>query len=93
MTSFLENLKPHNRLLTSIELSRQFNHANYDLILSEIQLQNLIFKTKRWLRFLRGLTDLGMDIKSEVFLKLFNRNKLKNATKTFLEPIFFLIYS
>jgi len=28
MTSFLENLKsqrPHNRLLTSIELSRQFN--------------------------------------------------------------------
>jgi len=25
MTSFLEYLKPHNRLLTSIELSRQFN--------------------------------------------------------------------
>jgi len=25
MTSFLENLKPHNRLLTSIELLRQFN--------------------------------------------------------------------
>jgi len=24
MTSFLENLQPHNRLLTSIELSRQF---------------------------------------------------------------------
>jgi len=25
MTSFLENLKPHNRLLTSVELLRQFN--------------------------------------------------------------------
>jgi len=25
MTSFLENLKPHNRMLTSKELSRQFN--------------------------------------------------------------------
>jgi len=25
MTSFLENLKPYNRLLTSIELLRQFN--------------------------------------------------------------------
>jgi len=25
MTLFLENLKPHNRLLTSIELLRQFN--------------------------------------------------------------------
>jgi len=25
MTSFLEKLKPHNRLLTSIKLSRQFN--------------------------------------------------------------------
>jgi len=25
MTSFLENLKPHNQLLTSIELTRQFN--------------------------------------------------------------------
>jgi len=25
MTSFLENLKPHNQLLTSIELSWQFN--------------------------------------------------------------------
>jgi len=25
MTSFLENLKRHNQLLTSIELSRQFN--------------------------------------------------------------------
>jgi len=25
MTSFFENLKPHNQLLTSIEQSRQFN--------------------------------------------------------------------
>jgi len=25
MTLFLENLKPHNQLLTSIELLRQFN--------------------------------------------------------------------
>jgi len=25
MTSFLKNLKPHNQLLTSIELSKQFN--------------------------------------------------------------------
>jgi len=25
MTSFLENLKPHNRLLTSIKVLRQFN--------------------------------------------------------------------
>jgi len=40
MTVFLENLKPHNQLLTSIELIR----ANYDLILSEIQLKDLILK-------------------------------------------------
>jgi len=28
---------------------------NYDLILSEIQLQHLIFKSEHWLRFQRGL--------------------------------------
>jgi len=44
MMSFLENLKLHNRLLTSIELLRQFNTHNYDQILSEIQLQTLILK-------------------------------------------------
>jgi len=30
-------------------------HAKYELILSEIRLKNLIFKTEQRLRFLRGL--------------------------------------
>jgi len=47
MTSFLEKLKPHNRLLTCIELSRQLIYTNYDLILSKIQLQTMIFKTEQ----------------------------------------------
>jgi len=38
MTSFLENLKPYNWLLTSIELSKQFNSCLLRPILSEIQL-------------------------------------------------------
>jgi len=43
MASFLENLKPHNRLLTSIELRHLASqdsliHDNYDQILSKIQL-------------------------------------------------------
>jgi len=38
MTSFLESLKPHNRLLTSTERQDSLIHASYDLILSEIQL-------------------------------------------------------
>jgi len=33
-----------------------------------------------------------MDVKSEVLLQLFNKNKLRNGTKTFLEPNFSLIY-
>jgi len=31
-----------------------------------------------------------MDVKGKVLLQLFNKSKLKNATKTFLEPKFFL---
>jgi len=31
-----------------------------------------------------------MDVKGEVLLQLFNQSKLKNGTKTFLEPIFSL---
>jgi len=34
-----------------------------------------------------------MDVKGEVFLQLFNRSKLRNETKTFLEPKFFSLYS
>jgi len=34
-----------------------------------------------------------MDVKDEVLLQLFNKNKLRNRTKTFLEPKFFSIYS
>jgi len=34
-----------------------------------------------------------MDVKRKVLLELFNKNKLKNGTKTFLEPNFFFIYS
>jgi len=34
-----------------------------------------------------------MDVKGEVFLRLFNKSKLKNGTKTFLEPKFFSINS
>jgi len=31
-----------------------------------------------------------MDVKAEVLLQLFNKSKLRNGTKTFLEPKFFL---
>jgi len=34
-----------------------------------------------------------MDVKGEVLLQLFNKNKLINGTKTFLEPKFFSINS
>jgi len=34
-----------------------------------------------------------MDVKGEVLLKLINKSKLRNETKTFLEPKFFSIYS
>jgi len=33
-----------------------------------------------------------MDIKSKVFLQLFNKSMLRNGTKTFLEQKFFSIY-
>jgi len=32
-----------------------------------------------------------MDVKGEVLLQLFNESKLRNGTKTFLEPKFFSI--
>jgi len=34
-----------------------------------------------------------MDVKGKVLLQVFNKNKLRNGTKTFLEPKFFSIYS
>jgi len=34
-----------------------------------------------------------MDVKGKVLLQLLNKNKLRNETKMFLEPIFFSIYS
>jgi len=34
-----------------------------------------------------------MDVKGEVLLQLFNKSKLKNWNKTFLEPKIFSIYS
>jgi len=34
-----------------------------------------------------------MDVKGEVLLQLFNKNKLRTRTKTFLEPKFFFFYS
>jgi len=34
-----------------------------------------------------------MDVKGDVLLQLFNNSKLRNGTKTFLEPKFFSIYS
>jgi len=37
--------------------------------------------------------DFGMDVKGEVLLKLFNKSKIRNGTKTFLEPNFFSINS
>jgi len=37
--------------------------------------------------------DPGMDVKSEVLLQLLNKSKLRNGTKTYLEPNFFSIYS
>jgi len=35
----------------------------------------------------------GMDVKVIVLLQLFNKSKLKNGTKAFLESKFFSIYS
>jgi len=34
-----------------------------------------------------------MDVKGEVLLQLFSKSKLRNGTKTFLEPNFFFVYS
>jgi len=34
-----------------------------------------------------------MDVKGEVLLQLINKSKLRNGTKTFLEPKCFSIYS
>jgi len=34
-----------------------------------------------------------MNVKGEVLLQLFNKSKLRNETKTILEPKFFSIYS
>jgi len=34
-----------------------------------------------------------MDVRGKVLLQLFSKSKLRNGTKTFLEPIFFSIYS
>jgi len=34
-----------------------------------------------------------MDVKGKILLQLFNKSKLRNGTKTFLEPTFFSIYS
>jgi len=34
-----------------------------------------------------------MDVKGENLLKLFNKNKFRNGTKTFLKQKFFSIYS
>jgi len=34
-----------------------------------------------------------MDVKCKVLLQIFNKRKLRNGTKTFLEPKFFSIYS
>jgi len=33
-----------------------------------------------------------MDVTGKVLLQLLNKSKLRNGTKTFLEPIFFSIY-
>jgi len=34
-----------------------------------------------------------MDVKGEILLKLFNKSKLRNGTKTYLEQKFFSSYS
>jgi len=34
-----------------------------------------------------------IDVKGKVLLQLFNKSKLRNGTKTFLEPKIFSIYS
>jgi len=34
-----------------------------------------------------------MDVKSKVLLKLYNKSKLRNGTKTLLELKFFSVYS
>jgi len=36
------------------------------------------------------LRTFGMDVKDEVLLQLLNKSKLRNGTKTFLEPNFSL---
>jgi len=34
-----------------------------------------------------------MDVKGKVLLQLFNKRKIRNGTKTYLEPNFFSLYS
>jgi len=34
--------------------------------------------------------DFGMDFRGKVLLELFNKNKLRSGTKTYLEQIFYL---
>jgi len=50
----------------------------------------LIFKTANKSA---SYEDFGMDVKGKVLLQLFNKTKLRNETKTFLEPKFVSIYS
>jgi len=52
----------------------------------------LIFKTER---YSASYEDFGMDVKGDVLylLQLFNKSKLRNGTKTFLEPKFFSVHS
>jgi len=33
-----------------------------------------------------------MDVKGKILLQLFNKRKLRNGTKTYLEQSFFIIY-
>jgi len=52
MTSYLESLKPHIRLLTSIELLRQFNTHELRPNLIRNTAVNFDFKTEGGLHFL-----------------------------------------
>jgi len=72
---------------TNLFIGQINEYLVYDLILAEIQLQNLVFKTVRALTMYFFKSPFGMDVKAIVLVQLLNKSKLRNRTKTFLELI------
>jgi len=90
MTSSWEPQQPHNRLLTSLKLSREFN-PRY-LRPHPIRNPAVNFDFQNWA--INPLPKRTLEyIKGEVLLQLLNKSQLRNGIKMFLEPKFFSICS